>query len=123
MKKILTAVAVAVAGITAVAVAVPASAGAQKAHLAGSTTIKVGDNYFVRPGGRPTVSVKSGTTLNFRWVGRAPHDVVVTKGPASFRSGAAKVRGSYSKKVTKKGTYTIICTVHGAAMGLTLKVR
>ncbi len=120
MKKLL--LSIGIAGLAAVAIAGPASAGTPQARDASVKSIKVGDNYFVRPGSRPTVSVKHGTTLHFVWAGRAPHDVTVTKGPASFRSGSAKVKGTYNKVVSKKGTYTLICTVHGAAMGLTLKV-
>ena len=42
------------------------------------------------------------------------HNVKVSKGPVKFGSGS-KTSGSYTKKVTAKGTYTIVCTVHTAA--------
>ena len=121
MKKLL--LSICVVGAAAFAVAGPASAGSTQAHDAASKSIKVGDNYFVRPGARPTVSVKKGTTLHFVWAGHAPHDVTVVSGPAKFRSGTAKFSGTYNKVVSKKGTYSIICTVHGAAMGLVVKVK
>lgn len=81
--------------------------------LAASKSVKVGDNYFVRDGGVPTVSVKKGTTVRWKFSGSAPHNVTVTKGPARFKS-SVKTSGTYSKKVTTKGTYTIVCTIHGA---------
>ena len=56
MKKVLAAVAI--SAIAAVA-AVPA--------LAGTKSVKVGDDYFVRDGGRPTVAIKKGSTLKFVW--------------------------------------------------------
>jgi len=76
--------------------------------------VKVGDNYFVRPSGVPTVTVSKGTKVKWVWKGDSVHNVKVTKGPVKFGSGS-KTSGSYTKKVTAKGTYTIICTVHTAA--------
>jgi plastocyanin len=84
--------------------------------------VEVGDNYFVRKGSAPTVSVKRGDTVVWQWDGRNPHNVRVTSGPARFRS-SVKTSGSYKKKVTKSGTYKLICDVHPPNMRMTLKVR
>ena len=97
---------------TAAVLAVPA--------LAGTSSIKIGDDYFVRKGGA-TVTVKKNTTVRWVWTGRNPHDVVGS-GAASFRSGSAKKSGTYSRKMTKAGTYKIFCTVH-SGMKMTLKVK
>jgi plastocyanin len=75
--------------------------------------VSVGDNFFVRDSGTPTVSVSSGTKVTWMWKGRSLHNVTVTKGPAKFRSGS-KTSGRFSKQLTRAGTYTIVCTVHGA---------
>lgn len=91
--------------------------------LAATKSVSVGDNWFVRSSGVPTVTVKKGDTVRWRFVGDKPHNVVVTKGPAKFRS-TVKTSGTYSKKVTKAGTYTIICEIHGAKdQKMVLKVR
>jgi plastocyanin len=90
--------------------------------LAATKSITVGDNFFVRHGGTPTVTVAKGTTLKFLWKGHAPHNVTVTKGPAKFRS-STMTSGSYAKKLTKAGTYTIICTIHQPNMKMIVKVR
>ena len=90
----------------ALAVGVPAANSARE--------IKVGDNYFVRSSGVPTVSVSKGTVVKWVWKGKSLHNVKVKKGPVKFGS-SSMTRGSYSKKVTKKGTYTIVCTVHGGS--------
>ena len=74
--------------------------------------IKVGDNYFVRPSGVPVVNVAKGAKVTWKFRGKSVHNVSVSKGPATFRS-PTKSSGSYTKKLTKKGTYTLICTVHG----------
>ena len=90
----------------ALAVGVPAADSARE--------VKVGDNYFVRDGGVPTVTVSKGTKVKWVWKGRSLHNVKVTKGPVKFGS-SSMTRGSYSRAMKKKGTYTIVCTVHGAS--------
>ena len=82
--------------------------------MAATKSVKVGDDYYVRPSGVPKVTVTKGTTVRWRFVGDSPHSVTVSKGPAKFNSGV-RDSGSYRKKVRKRGTYTIYCTVHGAS--------
>ena len=69
--------------------------------LAATRSVKVGDDYFVRKGSVPTVSVK--------------------KGPVLFRS-SFKSSGTYSKTVRRTGTYTIVCTIHQPDMSMKLRV-
>jgi len=106
MKKLISLV-VALAAVTAFAV--PA--------LGASKTIKVVDNKF-RPA---TASVKRGNTVKFVWAGKAPHNVTVVRGPVKFHS-PTKTKGTYSKKLRRRGTYSIVCTIH-SGMTLRLKVR
>jgi plastocyanin len=107
--------------IAAVAVAGTLIATAATA-LAATKTVKVGDNWFVRPRGVPTVTVRSGDTVRFRWTGDRQHNVSAT-GPARFRS-PTQSSGTYSKRVTRRGTYTIICQLHGARdQRMKLRVR
>jgi plastocyanin len=77
-------------------------------------SVKVGDDYYVRASGVPKVTVSKGTTVRWRFAGDNPHTVTVSKGPAKFNSGV-KSSGTYSKKLRKRGTYTIYCTIHGAS--------
>ena len=79
---------------------------------AATKRVTVGDNFFVRDGGKPTVSVSKGTKVTWVWRGKSSHNVKVSKGPAKFGSSTMR-SGSFSKTVRKAGTYTIICTVHG----------
>jgi plastocyanin len=92
------------------------AAAAMPAVFAGSATsatrVNVGDNYFVRPSGVPTVTVSKGTRVKWVWTGGNPHNVKVASGPAKFGSSTMS-RGSYTKRVRRRGTYTIVCTVHG----------
>jgi plastocyanin len=89
--------------------------------LAASRSVKIGDDYFVRKGSVPTVTVKKGTTVTWRWRGKDMHNLTVIKGPAKFHS-SYKTSGSYSKKVRKTGTYTIVCTIHQPDMKMKLRV-
>jgi plastocyanin len=86
-------------------------------------SIKVGDDYYVRSSGVPVVTVSKGTTVKWNFRGSNPHSVTVSKGPSKFDSGVHS-SGSYKKKLTKRGTYTIYCTVHGASnQKMKLKVK
>jgi plastocyanin len=97
--------------IAAGAIAVPALA-------ASSKTVLVKDNKFVAN----KITVKKGTTVKWVWKGQAPHNVTVTKGPAKFHTKNL-VKGSFAKKLTKKGTYTILCTIHAPGMKMTITVK
>jgi plastocyanin len=98
---------------TAAAFAVPA--------MAATKTVKVGDDYFVRSGARPTVTVHRNDTVKWVWKGKSAHNVFVSKGPKKFHSKTIAT-GSFAHKMTAKGTYTIICTIH-SGMEMTLKVK
>lgn len=84
-------------------------------------TVEVDDNYFVREGSPPTVRVNRNDIVVWEWEGRNPHNVTVTSGPARFKSPTQR-SGDYRKKVTRAGTYKIVCTIH-AGMRMTLKAQ
>ena len=98
--------------------AVIAVAGGLMAVFAASapsaTRVKIGDNYFVRPSGVPTVTVSKGTRVKWVWTGNRLHNVKTISGPSSFGSSSMR-SGTYTKRMRRRGTYTIICTVHGAS--------
>ena len=103
MPKLLLVPALAAAGL---AIGVPVASSARD--------VTIGDNYFVRPSGVPTVTVSKGTTVRWVWRGRSQHNVKVAQGPVKFGS-ATKRTGTYSRRMGTRGTYTLICTVHGAS--------
>ncbi len=92
------------------------------AALAATKTVRVGDDWFVSARGSHTVAVKRGTTVAWRFVGDAAHNVTVTRGPVRFAS-PTKADGSYRRRMTRRGTYRIICTIHGDRQRMTLRVR
>ena len=106
----------ALTAVIAIAAVLPTALGATK-------TIKVGDNYFVRPSGVPGVSVDRGTTVQWRFAGRRRHNVKVTSGPVRFRSPIRR-SGTYRKRIFTPGRYVIICSLHGARdQKMILRVR
>jgi plastocyanin len=91
--------------------------------LAATKSIKVGDNYYVRPSGVPTVTINKGDKLKFNFTGDKPHNAI-GKG-ISLGSDCKKVRSSgscRSSALKKTGTFTIYCAVHGAK-DQSMKVR
>jgi plastocyanin len=103
---------VAATAALAAAVAVPAVAATTK-------TFKVGDDYFVRKGTRPTVVVHKGDTVKWVWRGRVAHNVYAVSGPQRFHS-RTMVKGSYARRMTRRGLYSIVCTIHS---GMVMKLR
>ena len=81
--------------------------------VAATRNVTVGDNWFVRPSGVPTVKVNKGDKVRWNFEGRSPHNVKKTKGPGPAFGSPTKESGSYTKTLRKRGTYTLVCTVHG----------
>jgi plastocyanin len=90
--------------------------------LSARKTVEVGDNHFVRPGATPTVRVHRYDRVVWKWEGSNPHNVTVIRGPVKFHS-ETQSSGSYKKRVTRRGTFKIVCTIHRATMRMTLQVR
>jgi plastocyanin len=85
-------------------------------------SVKVGDDYFVRDSGSPKITVKKGTKVTFRWKGSSLHNVHVVSGPRKFTADYRR-KGSFSKVLSRKGTYKIVCDIHQPDMKLTIKVK
>ncbi len=85
-------------------------------------SVEVDDNYFVRQGAPRTVTVKRGDKVEWEWEGMNPHNVTVRRGPVRFHS-RTKTSGKYVKRMRRRGTYRILCTVHAPTMRMRLKVK
>ena len=96
------------------AAVVAAGALAAPSVWAATKTVQVKDNRFAPK----SITVRKGTKVKWVWRGQAPHNVKVIKGPAKFTS-KTQVKGSYSRKLARKGTYTILCTIHAPKMRMT----
>ena len=109
--------------LIAVLAAVAVTAGAMMAIPAFGATrsVSVRDNVF----SPRTLNARSGDTVRWVWRGNAPHNVVATtrpRGVSAFRS-TIKENGTYRKRLTRRGTYRIICTIHQPGMRMTIRVR
>jgi plastocyanin len=102
------------AAAISVVMAVPATAATR--------TVRVDDDYFVRSGSAPTVTVSRYTVVKWRWRGTRRHNVAVQTGPAYFRS-TTKRSGKYKKTMRTRGSYRIVCTIHEPDMRMRLVVE
>ena len=109
MRKLIVLV-VLVAVIAVAAVAMPAGAATK--------SVRVDDDFF----SPRSISVARGTTVAWRFVGDEAHNVTVTRGPVRFRSTNRR-SGTYRKRLTRRGTYSILCTLHAPGMKMTVRVR
>jgi plastocyanin len=107
--------------LAAVLVTLLALAGASEA-LAGGRSVKVGDNWFVRPGPAPTITVAKGTRVTWRWTGRELHNVSVVSGPTRFASDF-QTDGTFAKRLRRRGTYALRCDVHRKKMRMRIVVK
>jgi plastocyanin len=110
------------ARLAALMLVLPALLVAAAPALSKRKSVEVDDNYFVREGAPRTVTVKKNDTVVWKWEGGNPHNVTVTRGPVKFQS-KNKTAGRYSKKLTRRGTYRILCTLHAPTMRMKLKVE
>ncbi|MEA2390676.1 MAG: hypothetical protein QOK31_785 [Solirubrobacteraceae bacterium] len=86
-------------------------------------SVKIGDYYFVHHKPGVVVHVKKNTRVVWRFQGQDTHNVTVSKGPVKFHS-RDKDHGTYARKMTRKGTYRIYCSIHGSSvMRMTLVVK
>ena len=85
--------------------------------FARSRSVTVRDNAF----SARTLKIKKGDKVTWRWSGTANrHNVTAVKG-GRFHSKTMK-KGGYSHTFRKRGTYTIVCTIHLTVMRLKVKV-
>jgi plastocyanin len=90
--------------------------------LAATRSVKVADDYFVRAGSPPTVTIKKGDTVKWVWSGKHRHNVYQVGGPGHFHSPAHTRTGTFKHKFTTRGTYVFQCTYH-LPMKMNVKVK
>jgi plastocyanin len=88
-------------------------------------TVTVNDNYY-GPSSKLTIHV--GDTVKWHWTDEATdvHDVALKSGPKGapkFASDAMAAGDDFKRKLTKAGTYKIICTFHEEVMKMTITVK
>jgi plastocyanin len=118
-------VAIVLAGAAAAAAA-PASAGVpDAARKPQKRTVDVVDNYY----GPKKLTVNLKSRITWKWTDEAAdvHDVKLTSAPKGFKKFQTEPGSAgftYSKTLTKPGTYRFICTFHEEDnMRMTIVVR
>jgi plastocyanin len=66
------------------------------------------DNFAFSPA---SLSVRAGTTITWKFKDSTKHNVTVRRGPVRFHSRNIR-SGSYSRALTRRGTYKIFCSIH-----------
>ena len=119
-----TALAIALAGAVALAAA-PAVAGPPAARKPQKKKVEVADNYYSPR--KLTVNLKSRITWVWTDESADVHDVKLVSGPKGFKKYQTEPGSAgftYSKTLTKPGTYKFICTFHEEDnMRMTIVVR
>jgi plastocyanin len=78
--------------------------------------VRVSNNAF----SPATRTIAVGTTLTWRWVsGSSMHNVTFTGGPASPDQSS----GTFARLFSAAGTFTYLCTIHGASMSGSVTVQ
>jgi plastocyanin len=99
--------------------AIGATAGKSKIR-----TVSVNDNYY----GPSKLTVHVGDSVRWRWSEQETdvHDVALKtapKGVKKFASDPLAAGDSFTRRLTKAGTYKIICTFHEEEMKMTVTVK
>lgn len=108
--------------LLAAAVFVVPAQGAKK--KAPSKTVGVVDYSFTPA----RLTVRPGTKIVWKWssANSAPHDVKLTSGPKGvkrFTSPVATADITYTRTLSVKGTYRLLCTYHANVMRQTIVVK
>jgi plastocyanin len=81
------------------------------------SVVRIVDDAF-RP---KKLTVSRGTKVVWRWTGEHAHNVTVDSGPVLFHS-TTKRDGTFKRRMWRRGTYRIVCTIHMPDQRMTLKV-
>jgi plastocyanin len=84
--------------------------------------VSIVDNAFVRVREGPRLTVRRGTVVTWRWRSQSSHNVTARSGPERFASPTRSC-GVFARRLTRPGTYRIVCTLHSPGMGMTVVVR
>jgi plastocyanin len=64
------------------------------------------------------VAIRRGGTVTFRWAdGDSPHNVTPARRGPRLRRLATRKSGSAAVRLTRRGTYRFICTIHPGMAG------
>lgn len=92
---------------------------ASTAFASTTKTVAIKDNFY----SPKALTVKQNDKVKWVWRGSNRHDVRVSRGPVKFHSAIKSSGTPYVRRMKKRGTYSIYCSVHKSTMKMTLKVK
>src|SRR4051812_46572694 len=94
--------------------ALPAVAGQSPRRAPGRATVTLKDIAF----NPAKVTIRRGGSVTFRWAdGDSPHNVTPTGRGPRLRRLTTRKSGSAAVRLTRRGTYRFICTIHPGMAG------
>jgi plastocyanin len=85
----------------------------------GSTTVDVAGFRFAQP----RLTVPAGSTVRWRFDDSVLHNVTVADGPSGFASVNLGGGRSFARRLTRRGTYRLFCSLHPVEMQQVVTVR
>lgn len=110
--------------VAVAAAAVPGAQGAPAKKKPKTREVRISDNLFTPA----KLTVDPGTKVKWVWpddIGDT-HDVTLReapKGVKKFQSEPGAATYAYAQRLSRPGTYRLICTFHETEMQMTIKVR
>jgi plastocyanin len=94
--------------------ALPAVAGPSPHRAPARATVTLRDIAF----NPAKVTIRHGGTVTFRWAdGASPHNVTPARRGLRVRRLATRKAGTAAVRLTRRGTYRFICTIHPGMAG------
>jgi plastocyanin len=84
--------------------------------------VAITDNTFFAGADRPTLRIRTGQTVTWRWAARESHGLAVQSGPEHFAT-AARTGARFSHRFEQTGTYQLVCPLHAPGMRMTVVVQ
>jgi plastocyanin len=85
----------------------------------GANEVAVSDNAFFAATDRPTLRVRAGQAVTWRWTARESHGIAVQSGPEHFTT-AARNGARFTHRFERAGTYELVCPLHAPGMRMTV---
>jgi plastocyanin len=85
-------------------------------------TVTIRDNDFAWRGPAPTIRLRRGSEITWRWASQQSHRLV-TDSPGLRVALGPRRRGAVSRHFDRAGTYRFLCPIHAPGMHMTVVVR
>ena len=95
----------------------------RSASLPRTSVVSIFDNAFYRGRDRPTVRLRAGGVLTWRWASQQSHQVTLRAGPGGRALADEGRRRATRRASSEPGTYEFVCSIHAPGMRMAAVVR